>query len=65
VVVYEDTDGDGRADKRTVIPGEFGHQDNGAGATFQTADTDFVRTQDPDFCSVEGAVGTAETRRRT
>lgn len=30
LVAFEDTDGDGRADKRTVILGDFGHQDNGS-----------------------------------
>src|ERR1043166_2161574 len=36
LVTLEDTDGDGKADKRTVILTDFGHQDNGSlhGLTF-------------------------------
>lgn len=67
VVSLEDTDGDGRADRRTPILGDFGHQDNGSlhglivgpdGWLYMTmGQPDGYRFKKPDGTVIEGKTG--------
>lgn len=67
VIALEDTNGDGKADKRTHILGEFGHQDNGSlhgllfgpdGWLYMTmGQPDGYRFKKPDGSWIEGKTG--------
>ena len=59
LVTLEDTDGDGRADKRTVILSGFGHTDNGSlhGLTFGPDGWLYFTTGNPDGYDLRGPDG--------
>jgi len=59
LVTLEDTDGDGRADKRTVILTGFGHTDNGSlhGLTFGPDGWLYFTTGNPDGYDLHGPDG--------
>src|SRR2546422_347455 len=59
LVTLEDTDGDGRADKRTVVLTGFGHSDNGSlhGLTFGPEGWLYFTTGNPDGYDLRGPDG--------
>src|SRR5262245_43760681 len=59
LVTLEDTDGDGRADKRTVVLSGFGHSDNGSlhGLTFGPDGWLYFTTGNPDGYDLRGPDG--------
>jgi putative membrane-bound dehydrogenase-like protein len=60
LVTLEDTDGDGHADKRTVILSGFGHTDNGSlhGLTFGPDGWLYMTMGEPDGYQIKSADGT-------
>jgi putative membrane-bound dehydrogenase-like protein len=60
LITLEDTDGDGRADKRTVVLTGFGHRDNGSlhGLTFGPDGWLYMTTGQPDGYKLKRADGT-------
>lgn len=60
LIALQDTDGDGRADKRTVILTGFGHTDNGSlhGLTFGPDGWLYMTTGQPDGYKLKRADGT-------
>src|SRR5205807_7863299 len=60
LVTLEDTDGDGRADKRTVVLSGFGHTDNGSlhGLTFGPDGLLYLTIGSPDGYRLKGDDGT-------
>src|SRR6059036_703341 len=59
LVRFEDTDSDGRADKRTVVLTGFGHSDNGSlhGLTFGPDGCLYFTTGNPDGYDLHGSDG--------
>ena len=59
LVIFEDTDGDGRADKRTVVLTGFGHSDNGSlhGLTFGPDGWLYFTMGNPDGYNLRGPDG--------
>ncbi len=59
LAVYEDRDGDGRADRRSVLLTGFGHRDNGSlhGLTFGPDGWLYFTMGNPDGCDLTGPDG--------
>jgi putative membrane-bound dehydrogenase-like protein len=59
LIALEDTDGDGRADRRTVVLTGFGHSDNGSlhGLVFGPDDWLYMTMGNPDGYKLKGADG--------